>query len=113
MNQKFIINKGVNHPLEFKGLKAQYIAYLAAGLLALLLLFALLYFVGIPTLICLLFVITTGTCLFVFVMRYSSKYGEYGLMKEAAWRKTPPCLSSRKRRPAFTHPTKKTRTWKS
>ena len=32
------INKGINRPLEFKGLKAQYIWYLGAGLLVLLVL---------------------------------------------------------------------------
>lgn len=112
MNSKYIINKGVNNAIEFKGLKAQYIAYLAAGLLVLLLLFALMYFIGIPTAICLLIVITAGTGLFVFVMRYSTKYGEYGLMKEAAWRKIPSCLRSRKRRPLFRDHDKKTGTWK-
>lgn len=109
---KYLINKGVNRPLEFKGLKAQYIAYLAAGLLALLLLFAILYFIGLPTVLCLLFVITAGTALFVFVMRFSSKYGEHGLMKEAAWRKTPSCLRSRKRRLLFRKQIKSTNAWK-
>ena len=109
---KYLINKGVNRPLEFKGLKAQYIAYLAAGLLALLLLFAKLYFIGLPTVLCLLFVITAGTALFVFVMRYSSKYGEHGLMKETAWRKTPICLRGRKRRPLNPNKNKNTDTWK-
>jgi hypothetical protein len=36
------INKGINKPIEFKGLKAQYIAYLGAGLITLLILFAVL-----------------------------------------------------------------------
>ncbi|MDB5129720.1 DUF4133 domain-containing protein, partial [Mucilaginibacter sp.] len=34
------INKGINRPIEFKGLKAQYIGYLGSGLVALLILFA-------------------------------------------------------------------------
>ena len=29
MSSVYTINKGVNKPIEFKGLKAQYIAYLA------------------------------------------------------------------------------------
>lgn len=112
MNHKYNINKGVNRPLEFKGLKAQYIAYLAAGLLALLLLFAILYFIGLPTVVCLLVIISSGTALFVFVMRYSSKYGEHGLMKEAARRKTPNCLRSRKKRPLNLNKNKTTNSWK-
>ena len=35
--------KGINKPLEFKGLKAQYIWYLGGGLVALLILFAIMY----------------------------------------------------------------------
>jgi hypothetical protein len=35
------INKGINKPIEFKGLKAQYIWYLCGGLVALLILFAI------------------------------------------------------------------------
>jgi hypothetical protein len=42
------INKGINKPIEFKGLKAQYIGYLAAGLVALLIFFAVMYISGLP-----------------------------------------------------------------
>ncbi|TAM97121.1 MAG: DUF4133 domain-containing protein [Chitinophagaceae bacterium] len=95
--EKYIINKGVGRPVEFKGIKAQYIAYLAAGLLGLLLLFAILYVAGVPALVCIVFVAVAGTALFTTVIRYSHRYGEHGLMKEAAWRKTLPCIRSRKR----------------
>jgi hypothetical protein len=37
------INKGINKPIEFKGLKAQYIGYLAAGLVLPLVMFAVMY----------------------------------------------------------------------
>nr|WP_262712406.1 DUF4133 domain-containing protein [Arachidicoccus ginsenosidivorans] len=36
---QYEINKGVNRAIEFRGLKAQYIYYLAVGLAVLLLLF--------------------------------------------------------------------------
>ena len=42
------INKGINKPIEFKGLKAQYIGYLAGGLVGLLILFAVMYISGLP-----------------------------------------------------------------
>lgn len=100
MERTFVINKGINKPIEFKGIKGQYIAYLAAGLLILLLLFAILYVVGVPALICVLFVVAAGTVLFITVIKYSHKYGEHGLLKEAAWRKLPICIRSR-RRPLF------------
>ena len=47
------INKGINRPLEFRGLKAQYIWYLCGGCLALLILFAVIYVTGFPTFVCL------------------------------------------------------------
>ena len=43
----FQINKGINRPIEFHGLKAQYILYFVIGILSLLILFAILYIIGI------------------------------------------------------------------
>ena len=83
------INKGINKPIEFKGLKAQYIGYLAAGLVALLVMFSILYVTGVNMFICLGLTLMLGTVLFVFVYRISHKYGQYGLMKRAAKRGVP------------------------
>lgn len=111
MEKAFVINKGINKPIEFKGIKGQYIVYLAAGLLILLLVFAILYVIGVPALICVLFVAAAGTVLFITVIKYSHQYGEHGLMKEAAWRKLPACIRSR-RRPLFIKPKKCLSQWK-
>ena len=46
-NSVYQINKGINKPIEFKGLKAQYIWYLGGGLVALLIVFAIIYICGI------------------------------------------------------------------
>ena len=46
------INKGIGRPVEFKGLKAQYLFIFAGGLLALFVLFVILYMVGIDQWIC-------------------------------------------------------------
>lgn len=89
MNSVYQVNKGINKPIEFQGLKAQYIAYLAAGLVGLMLLFAILYIAGTPIVICLPLVILLGTMLFMGVYRYSHKYGQYGLLKKAAKRGLP------------------------
>jgi hypothetical protein len=83
------INKGINKPIEFKGLKAQYIAYLGGGLVTLLLLFAILYLVGTPVLLCLLIIGAAGSALFFKVFELSRKYGEHGLMKKNASRSLP------------------------
>ena len=83
------INKGINKPIEFKGLKAQYIGYLAGGLVLLLIGFAVMYIVGVPVIICILIISILGSALFYQVFKMSHKYGEYGLMKKAAKRYLP------------------------
>jgi Flp pilus assembly protein TadB len=83
------INKGINKPIEFKGLKAQYIAYLGVGLVVLLVLFSILYIIGVNMFICLGLIVILGTMLFVFVYKISNQYGQYGLMKKAAKRSIP------------------------
>lgn len=93
------INKGINKPIEFRGLKAQYIWYLGGGLLALLILFAILYICGVNTFICLGIVIVAGTGLFVHVYKLSHKYGEHGMMKKLAKRSIPQVVKSYSRKP--------------
>lgn len=91
------INKGINKPIEFKGLKAQYIWYLGGGLLALLILFAIMYICGLNTFLCLGIILLAGTWLFMHVYRLSHKYGQYGMMKAIARRSIPPIIKSRSR----------------
>ena len=62
-NSVYKINKGINKPVEFKGLKAQYIWYLAGGLVLLLIVFAILYIIGINTFFCLGLVMVLGSLL--------------------------------------------------
>lgn len=93
------INKGINKPIEFKGLKAQYIAYLAAGLIALLILFAVLYIIGVNIFVCLFLTGLLGTGLFMTVYRMSNKYGQHGLLKKMAARSLPDHIKSKSRRP--------------
>lgn len=92
------INKGINKPIEFKGLKAQYISYLAAGLVLLLIGFAIMYILSVSVVICIVIIVILGSALFYQVFRLSHKYGEYGLMKKTAKRYMPNHLkfSSRK-----------------
>lgn len=97
MNTVYKINKGINKSIEFKGLKAQYIWYLAGGLLGLLVLFAVMYIAGLNTFVCLGIILTAGTILFVYVYRLSNKYGEYGMMKKAAHRRIPKVIKSNSR----------------
>jgi hypothetical protein len=97
MSTVYEVNKGINRSLEFKGIKAQYIIYLAAGLVLLLLLFAILYVIGINIYICLGIVLPSGAGLFIAVQHYSKKYGEHGLVKKAAQSQLPKFVRSRSR----------------
>lgn len=98
MASVYQINKGVSKPIMFKGLKAQYIAYLAIGLVLLLLGFALGYVAGLSLLLLMPLVIVTGTALFFSVFRLSHRFGEHGLMKFLAKRNLPDYIKIRSRR---------------
>lgn len=98
MSSIYHINKGINKPIEFKGLKAQYIGYLAIGLVFLLVLFAALYISGLHLFFCLTLIIVLGTGLFISVFRLSHIYGQYGLMKRLARNSIPVSIRFRSRR---------------
>ena len=89
------INKGINKPVEFKGLKAQYIWYLGGGIVALLILFAIMYISGVNVYLSLVLIISAGTGLFIFIYRMSNKYGEHGIMKQMAKHQIPACIKFR------------------
>jgi hypothetical protein len=98
MSSVYQINKGVNKPIEFKGLKAQYIWWLGGGVICLLIFFAVLYIIGINTFVCLGIIGISGTALFMKIFQLSSKYGQYGMMKMIAKRSIPTCIKSRSRK---------------
>jgi hypothetical protein len=95
------INKGINKPIEFKGLKAQYIWYLGGGLVILLMLFAVLYIIGVNTFFCIGVTAVLGTILFTWVYQISNKYGEHGMMKKVASRGIPSVIKSYSRKPFY------------
>lgn len=97
MSSIYQINKGLGRAIEFRGLKAQYIGFLAGGLVGLLLLFAALYICGFPLYGCIALVGALGFALFTVVFRMSAKYGRFGLLKKMAKRSIPACLISRSR----------------
>lgn len=92
------INRGVNRSIEFKGIKAQYIIYLALGLVLLLLLFAILYTIHVNLYICMGIILPSGGVLILSIKRLSNRYGEHGLLKHSAARKLPRNVQSRSRK---------------
>ena len=97
-NSVYKINKGINKPIEFKGLKAQYIWYLGIGLVVLLILFAVLYIIGVNTYVCLVLILIAGAGLFIRVTKLSNKYGEHGMMKKIASQSVPHIIKSYSRK---------------
>src|SRR5678809_354620 len=100
-NSVYKINKGINKPIEFRGLKAQYIWYLGGGLVILLIFFAILYVIGVNTFFCVGLIVILGTGLFMQVYTLSNKYGEHGMIKKVAKRGVPDTVRSYSRKVFF------------
>ncbi len=89
MSAVYAINRAIGKPIVFRGLKAQYIWWLGIGVALLLLLFAMLYVVGVALLFCTAVFVVGLVMLFGWVYKMNNRYGEHGLMKEMAARATP------------------------
>ena len=93
---EFNINKGIGKSVEFKGLKAQYLFIFAGGLLAVFVVFVIMYMIGIGQIVCIAFGITAASALVWLTFRLNEKYGEHGLMKLMAVKQHPRYLINRK-----------------
>ena len=91
-DSQYPINKGINRPIEFRGLKAQYIYYLAIGLVILLVLFCILYIMGTPVYWSLALILVLATGLFMAVARLSRRFGTHGLKKLLNSKKLPKAI---------------------
>ncbi|MFL5738911.1 MAG: DUF4133 domain-containing protein [Flavisolibacter sp.] len=98
MSSVYTINKGINKPIEFKGLKAQYIWWLGGGLVVLLILFAIFYICGLNPFICVVIILGSGTFWFMYVYRLSHRYGAHGMMKKLARRGIPKLIGTYSRK---------------
>jgi len=83
-NSVYLINKGINKSIEFRGLKAQYIWYLGGGIMLLLILFSIMYLCGVNTYLGVVIILIAGALLVTKIYAMSNKYGEHRLMKEMA-----------------------------
>ena len=90
------IHKGVNKPVEFKGLRSQYLFIFAVGLLVLFVLVVIMIVSGVDQLFCVGFGATLGAVMVAVIYRLNDKYGAYGLMKLAASKRHPRRIVSRK-----------------
>ena len=97
--ETYPINKGIGRSVEFQGLKSQYLFIFAGGLLALFVLFVILYMAGVNQWICIGFGGTSTSILVWQTFALNRKYGEHGLMKRSALHSHPRYLINRRRIP--------------
>ena len=93
---EYSINKGINRPAEFKGLKSQYLYIFAGGLLAVFVVFAIMYIIGIDQWICIGFALVSASLLIYTTFKMNDKYGTHGLMKLMARLNHPKYIINRK-----------------
>lgn len=94
---EYPVNKGAGNPIEFKGLKSQYLFAFAGGLAAVLLAMVVLYLAGADQWVCIPFGVISGSLLVWVTFRMNARYGEHGLMKLLAEKRHPRYLIHRKR----------------
>ena len=94
---EYPINKGIGRSVEFKGLKAQYLFIFVGGLLALFVLFVILYMVGTDQWICIGIGAAGASVLVWQTFALNARYGEHGLMKLGVARSHPRYLTNRRR----------------
>ena len=93
----FEINKGVGREVEFKGLRAQYLFIFAFGLLAVFVVFVIMYTAGIGQWTCIGFGVSAATAGVWLTFSLNRRFGSHGLMKLLAARQHPRRILSRKR----------------
>ncbi len=104
---EYNVNKGIGKSVEFKGLKSQYLFIFAGGLLAVFVVFVILYMIGIDQWFCIGFGVVAASALVWFTFRLNAQYGEHGLMKRMAKRGHPRYLINRRIPRRLFRPTKR------
>lgn len=93
---KYGVNKGIGKSVEFKGLKSQYLFIFASGLLAVFVVFVIMYMAGLNQWVCIGFGVVAASALVWITFHLNARYGNYGLMKLFARKQHPRYLINRK-----------------
>lgn len=78
---EYSINKGIGRSPEFKGLKSMYLFVFAGGLLAVFVIFVVMYMAGVGQWTCIAFGVLSASLLVWGTFHLNARFGEYGLMK--------------------------------
>ena len=98
---EYPVNRGIGKPVEFKGLKSQYLFIFAGGLLAVFVVFIVLFMAGVNQWVCIVFIVSASLLLVWQTFRLNARYGTYGLKRHPRFiisRKAIPRLFTYKRR---------------
>lgn len=106
---EYPVNRGIGKPVEFKGLKSQYLFIFCGGLLAVFVVFIVLFMAGVNQWLCIGFIVSASLLLVWQTFRLNAKYGTHGLMKAAARKDTHASLSAERRYPGCSTTKKKGR----
>ncbi len=94
--------------MEFKGLKSQYLFIFAGGLLAVFVVFIVLFMAGVNQWLCIGFIVSASLLLVWQTFRLNARYGTHGLMKAAARKRHPRFIINSKALPRlFTYKIRK------
>jgi len=93
---EYMINKGIGKSVEFQGLKSQYLFIFAGGLLAVFIIFVVMFMAGANQWVCIGFGVIAASLLVWLTFSLNARYGEHGLMKVLAHRQHPRYLINRK-----------------
>ncbi len=78
------IHRGVDKPVEFKGLFGQYLFIFVCGVLLTFVVFVVLYLSGVDQTVCFGFAVCASLLLGAGTFRLQAKYGRFGLLKRFA-----------------------------
>lgn len=93
---RYSVNKGVGRSVEFKGIRAQYVLYLAVGVLvSFLLFFVCSFFLAqwLAVLVCLISILVTAGG----VVYLNARFGEHGMTQFHAQRALPGRIANNRR----------------
>jgi hypothetical protein len=93
---EYMINKGIGKSVEFQGLKSQYLFIFAGGLLAVFIIFVVMFMAGVSQWVCIGFGLVAASVLVWLTFSLNTRHGEHGLMKLFARQQHPRYLLNRK-----------------
>lgn len=88
----YTVNREIGRPIEFKGLKGNYVGALGLGVVVQLLGFVAFYLLGLSMPVCILGLAATASAFSVLLYRLNRRYSGSDLLKHIARRRVPSAI---------------------